>query len=88
MIAYAYKLRHIPEDHVKRVYRPAGQVEGVILLTGEVRATWRMQKRGTRAAVTVDPFGGLKPRERLDITNKVEGAIQNLGLDEVRLSFT
>ncbi len=46
----------IPPRHDKRVRRPAGHIEGVVLDHGVVAATWRYERKGRTLNIQVQPF--------------------------------
>lgn len=46
----------IPPRHDKRVRRPAGHIEGVILDHGTTAATWRYERKGRTLNIRVRPF--------------------------------
>ena len=47
----------IDMDYYKRVWRPAGHIEGVVLEHGRIVGTWRYDRSGSGIGVTVEPFG-------------------------------
>lgn len=51
-----------------RIWRPAGHIEGIVLVHGRAAATWRYDRKGRGLAITVAPFRKL--------TRTVEKAIQ------------
>lgn len=63
LMAYKDKTRFIDRENLARVYRPAGQVEAVILLQGRAAATWRANLAGTKLRLTVSPFRRLTEPE-------------------------
>ncbi len=46
----------VPTAHYKQVWRPAGHIEGIVLLRGQAAATWRYERKGAAMAVVVQPF--------------------------------
>lgn len=46
----------IPPRHDKRVRRPAGHIEGVVLDHGIAAATWRYERKGRTLNIRVQPF--------------------------------
>lgn len=57
VLGYRDKTRVLDEDHRTRVFRPAAQVEAIILIEGRVSATWRRKARTHDVQFTVEPFG-------------------------------
>lgn len=52
----------VPTAHYNRVWRPAGHIEGVVLLRGEGAATWRYERKGAAMHILVQPFRKLPKR--------------------------
>ena len=46
----------------KQIWTPLGS-PGAVVIDGTVAATWRAQKKGDALALTVKPFGTLRPRD-------------------------
>ncbi len=46
----------VPPAHYKRVWRPAGHIEGIVLLRGQAAATWRYERKGAALIILVQPF--------------------------------
>lgn len=55
--ASAHADRLMPEGLRKRVYRPQGWISAVLLVNGRMEGIWRHKIQGSRAVVTVEPFG-------------------------------
>lgn len=53
----------VPPEHYRRVWRPAGHIEGVLLVAGQAAGTWRYQRKGSTLQIAVQPFR--KPSKRL-----------------------
>jgi hypothetical protein len=57
-----YLLAHKEKDWVadpafyKRIWRPAGHIEGIVLAHGQAVATWRYDRKGRGLLITVAPF--------------------------------
>jgi len=79
LMAYRDKTRFIDGENLARVYRPAGQVEAVILLQGRAAATWRASLAGTNLRLTVSPFRRLTEPERAQINEAAEELADFLG---------
>jgi hypothetical protein len=62
----------VPPAHYNKVWRPAGHIEGVVLVRGEAQATWRYARKGATLAITVAPFGKLPKR--------IKGQVEKMAL--------
>lgn len=72
LMGYTDKTRFIDEENVSRVYRPAGQIEAVVLLQGHAMATWRTTLQGAKLRLTVTPFRRLVRREHSLVKDTAE----------------
>ncbi|MBE3144168.1 MAG: AlkZ family DNA glycosylase [Planctomycetes bacterium] len=72
LMGYKDKTRFIDEENLSRVYRPAGQIEAVVLLQGRAMATWRTSFQGVKLRLTVTPFRRLVWRELTLVKSTVE----------------
>jgi hypothetical protein len=68
----AHKDKHwiVPPRYYKNVWRPAGHIEGVILVDGQAAATWRYERKGRGLAILVQPFRKLNQRVQKQIGRK------------------
>lgn len=74
-----------PADY-NRVWRPAGHIEGVVLVQGRAAATWRYDRTGKGLLITVSPFKQL-PRYVASAIRKTAPRIANFfGLPLVDIS--
>jgi hypothetical protein len=73
--------------HRAGVWRAAGS-PGVVLVGAQAVATWRMQSRGKRLAVTVTPFGALSGAAQAQIETEAGVLARFRGGDtaEVRIA--
>lgn len=46
----------VAPEHYHRVWRPAGHIEGVLLVGGQAAGTWRYRRTGSKMHVIVEPF--------------------------------
>ncbi len=60
----------VPAAHYKQVWRPAGHIEGVVLVKGKAVATWRYTRKATGLSITVDPFRRISKTARRQIERK------------------
>lgn len=57
-----YLLAHRNKDwvvapaHYKAVWRPAGHIEGIVVVRGQAAGTWRYDRKGKGLIITVNPF--------------------------------
>jgi hypothetical protein len=75
MQAWADTSRFLDSQGHAAVFRPAGQIEAVVLLQGHVAATWRVKQTPGRMHITIIPIRsvGIVPRRQ------VEAAFEGLG---------
>lgn len=79
MMVYKDKSRFIDDENLVRVYRPAGQVESIILLQGCAVATWRIRPGKMKLHLTIAPFRCLERHEQSQIYNEAEKLATFLG---------
>ncbi|MEU4803194.1 winged helix DNA-binding domain-containing protein [Actinosynnema sp. NPDC023587] len=58
-----------------RVYRPQGWLTPVLLVNGRMAGVWAREQRGSRTAVTVEPFRSLTPQEREAVLAEVDRSV-------------
>jgi hypothetical protein len=56
--------------HYHRVWRPAGHIEGIVLVGGQAAATWRYARKGGKLHITVEPFGKVGKRLQSQVERK------------------
>ena len=71
----------------KRVYRNQGWISPVLLVNGRMDGVWRHEKKGTRLAVTIEPFGKLPKWARTATEAEAERLRAFLG-GELELSWS
>jgi hypothetical protein len=57
------------------VFRPAGQIEAIVLLRGRAAATWRTTRSATTAGFAITPLRRISARTR----NQIETEFERLG---------
>ncbi len=72
LMGYKNKTRFIDEKNLSHVYRPAGQIEAVVLLQGHAVATWRSTLQRAKLRLTVTPFRHLVRREQSLVKDTAE----------------
>jgi hypothetical protein len=74
MMSYKAKNGFLDDADYKKVFRPVGQIEALVLLDGKVIATWRSEKQGSTLKFTVLPFTKIKAKE----TNELKETFRKL----------
>jgi hypothetical protein len=69
----------VPAKYYDRVWRPAGHIEGVILVRGEAAATWRYDRKGTTLPITVAPFRKLAKPIKAQVERMAAGIADFFG---------
>ena len=70
----------VSPEHYKKVWRPAGHIEGVLLVREGVRGTWRYDRAASGLTVTMRPFSAL-PRGVLGtLRRQAAGVAEFFGL--------
>ena len=46
----------VPPTHYKAVFRPAGHIEGIVVVRGQAAGTWRYDRKGKGLIITVNRF--------------------------------
>jgi hypothetical protein len=88
MLAHKDKARHLPAGDHKRVYRPAGQIEAVILINGHGAATWRMKQTARALNISVEPHRKLKAAEQRGIQKEFERLAAFYAAPDLTVTFT
>ncbi len=60
----------IEEKHYKRVWRPGGHIEAILLVSGHIAGTWRYDRRTRGLAITVTPFSSLSASVREAVAHR------------------
>ena len=56
LLAHRNKDWVVPPAHYKAVFRPAGHIEGIVVVRGQAAGTWRYDRKGSSLIITVNPF--------------------------------
>jgi hypothetical protein len=80
------KTLFLPDKLRSRVFRPAGQVEAVVVAGGQVRGTWRTVRKGTVLEFMVEPFGRLNKAWISSLPREAMRAAKALGFSEISVS--
>lgn len=76
----------LPDKVRDRVFRPAGQVEAVVLADGQVRGTWRTVRKGKVLQFTVEPFAKLNEAAMAGLPREALRVAKALGFSEAVVS--
>jgi hypothetical protein len=85
VMGWRTKTRFLDAVHLAQVYRPAAQVEAVLLLDGRGAATWRLRQSARRLALDVFPFRTLGAAERRRLAAAAEDLAGFRGADAVEV---
>lgn len=72
-------------EHYKRVWRPAGHIEGIVLAHGRAVATWRYDRTGSGISVVVAPFRALPAHVHTAVVSQAQGVADFFGLPLVEM---
>jgi hypothetical protein len=70
----------IDPAYYKRVWRPAGHIEGTILAHGQLVGTWRYDRKGSGLIITVDPFEPLPAEVSQTVADHAAAIAEFFGL--------
>jgi hypothetical protein len=56
LLAHRSKDWVVPPPHYKTVFRPAGHIEGIVVVRGQAAGTWRYDRKGGGLIITVYPY--------------------------------
>lgn len=56
LLAHKDKAWLVEPEFYKCIWRPAGHIEGIVLVQGRAAATWRYDRKAAGLAITVQPF--------------------------------
>ena len=74
--------------HYKRVYRAAGWLSPVLLVSGRAAGVWSHEREGRRLAVRIEPFKPLPRSLRSAIDEEADGLRRFLGAADVSVRVT
>lgn len=70
----------VDPEHYNRVWRPAGHIEGTLLVHGRILGTWRYDRRGRGLVITIQPFRRLNRGLRRAVMEQAAGVASYFGL--------
>ncbi len=77
----------VADDYYKRVWRPGGHVEGVLLVRDRVAGTWRYDRTLRGIKVTLRPFSALAKSVRGDLERQASGVADFFDLPLLRCNI-
>lgn len=86
VLAHRDKSLMIDMTYFKRISRPAGQIEAVVLLDGEASAVWRLKQKKKALEITLEPFRKLSKAEEKRIEAGFERLAAFYGLPAMTLT--
>jgi hypothetical protein len=66
----------VDAQHYKRVFRPAGHIEGTLIEHGRAAGTWRYDRKDSGLVITLDLFAPLSRRVRAQVEKNAQGIAQ------------
>ena len=76
LLALKDKTWVVPAEHYKRIWRPAGHVEGVLWIRDQAKGTWRYDRTAKGLKITLSPFGPLSKTVRKALEKQALGIAQ------------
>jgi DNA glycosylase AlkZ-like len=75
VLSHADRTRILDDDHRPRVVTKNLRVKATILIDGRVQGTWKSERKGKKATLTLEPFKKLKKAERDALTAEAEALL-------------
>ncbi len=82
-LAHRDKGLFFSHETAKRVFRPAGQIEALVLTQGEIVGTWRIKKSSARAEIAIETFKPIALGVQASIEGCAMRLAKTLGLREI-----
>lgn len=82
VVSHADRRRVMSEEHRPRVSLKAARVRATFTLDGFVAGTWRVEKKGKRSTLVVEPFAKLAKRDRKLLEDEGERLLAFIAEDE------
>jgi hypothetical protein len=73
LLAHRNKDWVVPPAFYKRVFRPAGHIEGIVVVRGQAAGTWRYDRKGKGLIITVNPFKKLPQYVLKQVEKRAKG---------------
>lgn len=81
LLAHKDKSWLVAAEHYKRVWRPAGHIEGTIVEHGRLVGTWRYKRTSRHLSITIDPFMPLPQHVQSIVEQKAKAIASFFGLE-------
>jgi hypothetical protein len=75
VLAHADRTRLIAEQHKGRITTKNLRVRATFLVDGMVAGTWKLERKGKRATLRLEPFGRLGKADASELTAEAEGLL-------------
>jgi hypothetical protein len=72
ILSHEDRSRFVPDEHRKKVFRPAGVVRATFLVDGTVRGTWKLERAKRTVTLVVEPFAPLAGPVRAALAEEAE----------------
>ena len=79
LLGYASRAFMVAEAHAKQVHPGGGLIRACVLIDGEARAGWKLEKRRQGVRVRVSPYEKLSAAETARVAVEVEALGEFLG---------
>lgn len=85
LLAHRNKDWVVPPAHYNAVWRPAGHIEGIVVVRGQAVGTWRYDRKGNGLIITVLPFKPLPKYVQKHVERRAKGVAKffNLPLQDL-----
>lgn len=78
----------VPPANYNAVWRPAGHIEGIVLVRGQATATWRYERKSSGLIITVYPFNPLPKYVQKQVERHAKGVAKFFDLPLQELIFS
>jgi hypothetical protein len=88
LLGHKDKSRILKGEHLKKVFRPAGDVAATVLVDGYIKGTWNYKKTKNKLIVNISPFEGLEKEDLEKIRREAETLGEFMEVSQVKLLVT
>ena len=85
LLGHKDKSRILKSEHLKQVFRPAGDVAATVLAGGHIKGTWNYKKTKNKLIVKLSPFEKLEKDELEKIHTEAEALSDLMEVSQVKL---
>ena len=85
LLGHKDKSRILESEHLKQVFRPAGDVAAAVLVGGYIKGTWNYKKTKNKLTLNVSPFGKLEKDELEKVRIEAEALGEFMEISQVKL---